>query len=611
MGTQCCAQDSRSGTNDTVQADSILTTEQRRKFAEPDLLSENVAAQSVLSAAVSASVLDWSKPNMKKRTSEAIRLMDSPPVVVCAPRKIASCRSQVVRQAGDMAEGRDEEAKGGCLCASAMIGRISTVRLSMHTNSIRVDPSRFRLENKGAFDSKYAVQYPLGKGSFGEVRMIKDRVTGAPRAVKVVPKAKCKVTDNFMEEVEILKKLDHPNVLRFYEFHQDAEAYYLVTEYCEGSDLLTAISKVRHLAEADVLRIMKQILSALYYCHRQHIVHRDIKPENILFSDSSIRSTVKVIDFGRSKILRPHQKISELAGSLFYVAPEVLSGAEYDECCDMWSAGVLLYLLLSGKPPFYEKSKDATKNAIMMQAVEFKDEVWSGVSPLAKDLITKMLDRDQKTRINAETALKHPWINGTPAKDSPHGGERIVESLRNLRNFKAQNTFQKAVLSYIASQQMDMAMERKMRELFSSLDTDRNGQITEQELVNGYEKLHHSITLARRDALAVMRRADVNKNGVIDYNEFIMANLTSHKKLSENNLRQAFDFYDADKNGVIGLEELRKVFGAFCSEAELRTVMQEIDTNGDNQINFPEFKAMMDRYADTSQQLRLQWSLIS
>ena len=215
-----------------------------------------------------------------------------------------------------------------------------------------------------------------------------------------------------------------------------------------------------------------------------------------------------------------------------------------------------MYLLINGRPPFYEKTKEATLDAIVHNEADFSCNryfcklltlvpSWECVSSDAKSLASAMLIKDPTKRITANEALTHPWFRtgeGPEAGSSRNG--RIIESLRNLINFKTYTTMQKAVLAYLASQQGQESIEERMREIFASLDTNKDGQLTDQELFEGFFKLHNNLTKAKRDTLAVLKRADVNMNGAIDYNEFIMANMHFKKMLSEQKLKRAFDFYD-------------------------------------------------------------------
>jgi len=173
------------------------------------------------------------------------------------------------------------------------------------------------------------------------------------RAVKILKKDSLdkEEIDRFMHEIDILRKLDHPNILRLYEFYQDQKRYYLVTELCSGGELFDEITNRAHFEEADAAKIIQQVLMAVRYCHERNIVHRDLKPENILLDSKKNSNRVKVIDFGTSEEIEPGMKLTQQYGTAYYIAPEVLSSA-YNEKCDIWSIGVILYILLSGKPPF-------------------------------------------------------------------------------------------------------------------------------------------------------------------------------------------------------------------------------------------------------------------
>ena len=189
---------------------------------------------------------------------------------------------------------------------------------SSRDKKVAIDLSGLRREGRGQLEMKYEVMHILGKGSFGEVRKIRNLVTGEIRAAKFISKTKCLTTSNFAEEIQILKKLDHPGVLKLFEFYQDSDYHYIVTEYCGGGDLLSKITALEMLRESEVANIMKQIFAAACYCHKNHIVHRDLKLENILFLDRDSES-LKIIDFGRSKILKPREKINEYAGSVLLI----------------------------------------------------------------------------------------------------------------------------------------------------------------------------------------------------------------------------------------------------------------------------------------------------
>ncbi len=192
----------------------------------------------------------------------------------------------------------------------------TSFRLSGANMGLKVEPMLFRCERKLSPEERYEHLEMIGKGSFGEVRKVKDVVTGKISVMKSIQKSRCQRSELVVDEIEILKQLDHPHIARFYEFYQDELNYYLIMEYCPGGDLLSLLLNHKSISEREAARILRQILSALEYCHKHHIVHRDIKPENIVLTGGDINSTLKVIDFGRSKILKPQTKLLELAGSV-------------------------------------------------------------------------------------------------------------------------------------------------------------------------------------------------------------------------------------------------------------------------------------------------------
>jgi len=420
---------------------------------------------------------------------------------------------------------------------------------------VGMQPSHFRREKKSPFNEKYEILDAIGKGAYGEVKTVKDKDTGTIKAVKIMPKASCQMTRNFVDEIKILQKLDHPNVLRLYEFFQDDNDFYLITEYCGGGDLLKKIEDDIFYPETSVAWVMKQIFAAVEYCHRHKVVHRyfsskiieqknrDLKPENIVFTGDSIMSTLKIIDFGRSRIVSQKEEFKDLAGSLYYMAPEVLASKPYNEKCDYWSCGVLMYLLLSGFPPFYGHSREEIIASAMAGDVQFSHPNWKKVSSDAKKLILQLLNYDPSKRLTAAQALHHPWV----AKHDTHESVTVADLRRvftNLRNFKVQLVFQQTVLSYLASQQMQFEEENNIRKIFTYLDKDKDGQLSKNDLIQGFSKVVNDKARMIKDIDMIMKNTDIDHNMLIDYNEFLVANLHIESALTKENLTRAFEFFD-------------------------------------------------------------------
>ena len=199
----------------------------------------------------------------------------------------------------------------------------------------------------------------MGSGTYGEVRKCKNIRSQVIRAVKILKKQNLNDFElqRFTHEIELLKRLDHPNIIKINEFYQDEDRYYLVTEICTGGELYDQITLQGCIQEKDTAIIIQQVLSAIAYCHRQYVVHRDLKPENIMM-DQKGNLSIKLTDFGAAAIFsntedgKPSKiKLRETVGTPYYMAPEVLT-SEYDEKCDLWSIGVIIYTMLAGIPPF-------------------------------------------------------------------------------------------------------------------------------------------------------------------------------------------------------------------------------------------------------------------
>lgn len=228
--------------------------------------------------------------------------------------------------------------------------------------------------------------------------------------------------------------MDHPSIMRIYEFTSDENYYYIVGEFIDGGELFDEIMRRRYLKESDAAYVARQLLSAITYCHSKAVVHRDLKPENILVESiqESGRINIKIIDFGTALFVSPQVKMKETLGTPYYIAPEVLFGS-YTERCDVWSVGIILFFMLSGTVPFNGPTDDDIMNAVRKGKYTFKSKVWESISNDAKDLIKKMLTFNQHERISAAEAYKHPWLTN---KDFNTIGPEAIEMIsKNMGKF--------------------------------------------------------------------------------------------------------------------------------------------------------------------------------
>ncbi|KAG7556354.1 Protein kinase-like domain superfamily [Arabidopsis suecica] len=267
------------------------------------------------------------------------------------------------------------------------------------------------------FEGKYELGKEVGRGHFGHTcwaKAKKGKMKNQTVAVKIISKAKMTSTlsiEDVRREVKLLKALSgHRHMVKFYDVYEDADNVFVVMELCEGGELLDRIlARGGRYPEVDAKRILVQILSATAFFHLQGVVHRDLKPENFLFTSRNEDAILKVIDFGLSDFIRYDQRLNDVVGSAYYVAPEVLHRS-YSTEADMWSIGVISYILLCGSRPFYGRTESAIFRCVLRANPNFEDMPWPSISPTAKNFVKRLLNKDHRKRMTAAQALAHPWL---------------------------------------------------------------------------------------------------------------------------------------------------------------------------------------------------------
>mmetsp|Transcript_99269 Transcript_99269/g.155225 ORF Transcript_99269/g.155225 Transcript_99269/m.155225 type:complete len:519 (+) Transcript_99269:60-1616(+) len=469
-----------------------------------------------------------------------------------------------------------------------------------------VSHEAFIIDNTGKILDFYDLdKQKLGEGSYGSVNKCTHKDTKSVRAVKNISKKGVKDLNKLKRETALMRKMDHPYIIKLYETFEDRERYYLVQELCTGGELFDRIIEAEKFNEKDAALIMKQILSGVNYMHQMTIVHRDIKPENFLLSskDPIAKTTLKIIDFGLSCYWKKDDPpLKTKAGTPYYVAPEVLKGS-YDNACDTWSCGVIMYVILCGYPPFYGDTDNQILTAVKSGKYTYDGDEWKLVSKDAKDLIDRMLTISteeptivsRKCRCTAEYAMNHTWIK----EQAPNSTDAMLNTkmVDNLKSFRAQNKFKKAVLHVIAGQ-LEEEKIKALRDTFTTLDANGDGFLTHQELKDGLLKA--GIREIPPDLQQIMEEVDSDGSGMIDYTEFLAATLDKKEYLQEDVCWAAFRVFDRNGDGKISTEELRLVLGdedvsdAMHASAEsLKKIIEDIDTNGDGEIDFQEFMQMM------------------
>jgi len=295
--------------------------------------------------------------------------------------------------------------------------------------------------NHGDIKDDYILGDEIGRGGFSVVVEATSRANGEKYAVKIVEKSLIQEDIKLLKrEIDIMKQVEHENILKLIEIYEDDENVYIVMELVDGSELFDRIVDKGYYSEKSTVHIIKQILNAVKYLHEKGIAHRDLKPENLLCSGSGSRETVKIADFGLSKIFSDNEDLVTSCGTPGYVAPEVLMCESYDKSVDMWGIGIITYILLAGYPPFYAENDTALFEKIMNAEYDFDDECWDDVSDLAKDFIQHLLVKDPKERFTAEQALQHSWITTTAPDKSLKIHQRMSDyNLKRKEQAKARN----------------------------------------------------------------------------------------------------------------------------------------------------------------------------
>lgn len=440
---------------------------------------------------------------------------------------------------------------------------------------------------------KYMLSRELGRGEFGTTYLCIDKETRDALACKSILKKKLRTSvdvEDVRREVAIMSSLpEHPNIVKLKATYEDNEAVHLVMELCEGGELFDRIVARGHYSERAAAGIAKTVAEVVSMCHECGVIHRDLKPENFLFANKKENSPLKAIDFGLSVFFKPGDKFSEIVGSPYYMAPEVLK-RNYGPEIDIWSAGVILYILLCGVPPFWAETEQGVALAILRGVIDFKREPWPQISENAKSLVRQMLDPDPKNRLTAKQVLEHPWIqNAKKASNVPLGD--IVRT--RLKQFSLMNRLKKKALRVIA-EHLTIEEVEVIRDMFALMDTDGDGKVTYQELKAGLRKVGSQ--LAEPEIKLLMDVADVDGNGVLNYGEFVAVTIHLQRMENDEHFRKAFIFFDKNGNGYIELDELRDALADGSGETDddvLHEIMQEVDTDKDGQISYDEFVAMM------------------
>ena len=476
---------------------------------------------------------------------------------------------------------------------------------------VTIDSKVFVAKGNNDPNKLYIKKKILGRGSFGIVYLVKQRYLSRYFAMKVIKKSATKAKEeeeNLMNEVDILRKLDHPNIVKITDFYSLKTEYNIITEYCQEGELFDEIKAQSPFSEALAAWYLRQILSAICYCHSMNIIHRDLKPENILIVKRQKNGyhPIKIIDFGTAKVFQKEKAEHVLIGSAYYIAPEVLS-RNYTELCDLWSCGVIMYILLTGRPPFNGGSEEEIMKKIKTGTYDLKKYPWGVISDEAKDLVKGLLQVDTKKRLTAKEALEHKWFKIEKTKSNilvynvKH--RQLNKLIDNLMKYRSDNILRCAVIALLVHNSIQLNQAHDAVKLFNQIDKNGDGKISKDELFNGLQPYKKEISddELRKQVDIIFNNIDSDHNGYLEYEEFVRAAIDKDHFLSVNFLQFAFNYFDKDHDGEITLEEVKNKFflsdknrNSTKAQEQLQKSFNEIDINGDGKLSFEEFGKMME-----------------
>ncbi|KAE9613589.1 putative protein kinase CAMK-CDPK family [Lupinus albus] len=447
------------------------------------------------------------------------------------------------------------------------------------------------------FSSRLEIGEEVGKGHFGytySARFKKGELKGQQVAVKVIPKAKMTTAiaiEDVRREVKILRALiGHNNLVQFYDAFEDQDNVYIVMELCEGGELLDRIlSRGGKYSEDDAKVVMVQILNVVAFCHLQGVVHRDLKPENFLYASKDESSELKAIDFGLSDFVRPDERLNDIVGSAYYVAPEVLHRS-YTTEADVWSIGVIAYILLCGSRPFWARTESGIFRAVLKADPSFDEPPWPTLSREAKDFVKRLLNKDPRKRISAAQALSHPWIRNYNNVKVPLD----ILIFKLMKVYMRSSSLRKAALRAL-SKTLTADELYYLRQQFALLEPSKNGSIS-------LENINKALMKYATDAMKESRIADFlsSLNALqyrrMDFEEFCAAALSVHQLEAldrwEQHARCAYELFEKDGNRAIMIEELASELGLGPS-IPVHVVLHDWIRHTDGKLSFLGFVKLL------------------
>jgi len=440
---------------------------------------------------------------------------------------------------------------------------------------------------------RYQFRRTLGKGASCRVVEAIDKEDKTKKlAIKIMSKERAICKTLYEHEVDILSQIEHKNIVQFIDGTEDESNYYVLTGLCEGGELFDRIVNPEYkITEKVAAALIQDMLFAIQYLHQKNIVHRDLKPENFVFESNDNDANIVLIDFGCAKQVKDEQEYKDLVGTVYYLAPELAAqssrvsktGAVL-KCADIWSIGVIAYVMLTGRPPFKGRSNKDIFTRIIKEQLAFPNDV--ELSEGFRDFVRKALVKNPHKRLTMEDALRHPWVQGKAAAEI----QLNQDVIRYLRQFNYQSKLKKAITRTLAKN-MSQEPEKEVHRHFTRLDKDGNGYLAADELKLLLLDMGFAPVAAKEEAENMLKAADENNDGQVDFEEF--KQVWHRKLLSQHDqyIHRVFAVFDDNGDGYIDARELQSVLGDDFDN--IKAMIDEVDENNDGKLSFVEFQKAM------------------
>ncbi|KAE8897379.1 hypothetical protein PF005_g24086 [Phytophthora fragariae] len=479
--------------------------------------------------------------------------------------------------------------------ADAVVGSTAAPTVREARGSLRDDLTSDLIQHKYVDDIHEFFDFnaTIGTGHFGCVKHAISKKSGKEWAVKVVALSNEVDRDALRNEVNILKRLHHPQIVRVIGSYEDKEHMYMIMQLCKGKELYDHLyQEHRNFSENDVRRIIRALLRALAFLHSNFITHRDLKLENLLLENAENPGSLRLCDFGLSTRFKRGEKLVKPLGTIDYVAPEVLDG-DYNEKCDLWSVGVICFELLTGVSPFHGATIDDTMGNIYDGVLIFENDVWSKFSPSSITFIKSLVKENVDQRLSAEQALDHKWLTESDITSGDGSNAARLQTdkrmlLTNMLSFsQCRKMKQTALLSVALGISEDHIQQEMAAEVFHSMDRTKKGSLTHDEFCSALMECG----ISNADAGELFKRINQSKSGHINFLEF-MAAVMDQRDIGQNTIKEAFSILDGEKQGRLSIVGLQDVFKHSLVAEEVKEMIASVDSKGDGFVDFEAFKGL-------------------